>query len=302
MTALRERFQGAMAGIAVGDALGFPVEGMETVPGGYPDDAFRRLEKFDYSDDTALSIALAESLLACDGFDGSDMARRFSEVWAREPHRGYGANVVKVFRSVGEGVDWKEAAESQFGGSGSFGNGGAMRVVPVALWAYPDLEETVRLATATASVTHAHPVGMEGAVIQAIAAHHVLGDGFEPGRLLEDLDQRIETDRFRVKLETVELCLERGDDQQARQHLGNSVAADGSVLTALYCFSIAADFDDTVRRAIRIGGDTDTIAAMAGALAGARYGLSAIPPDWRQVEGFDRMVELGDALYQRVDR
>lgn len=142
---------------------------------------------------------------------------------------------------------------------------------------------------------------MEGAVIQAVAAHHVSGDGFASGRLMEDLDQRIETERFRVKLEGFEFCLEQGDDQQARQHLGNLVADGDSVLTALYRFLIGANFDDTVHCVIRIGGDTDTIFAMAQALVGARYGLSASPPDWRQVGGFDRVVELGNALYRGFD-
>src|SRR5690606_17399107 len=181
----------------------------------------------------ARPLALAESLLQCHGVDGADMARRFAATWARALDRGYGSNVAKVFRSVLAGVDWKEAAESQFGGAGSYGNGGAMRVTPVALWAYPDLEETARLAAETATVTHTHPVGVEGAVIQAVAVHYALSDEFQPARLLADLDERIETDGFRAKLGELESCLENGDDDQARRRLGNSVAADGSVMTAI---------------------------------------------------------------------
>src|SRR5690606_4328097 len=99
-----------MAGVVVGDALGFPLEGGRTVPGRYLEETVPALRRLDYSDDTALTIALAESLVQCGGLDGMDMAQRFAATWAHAPDRGYGGNVVKVFRSVLSGVDWKEAA------------------------------------------------------------------------------------------------------------------------------------------------------------------------------------------------
>ena len=132
---LRDRFRGLMAGIAVGDALGRPVEGSRAVPDWYVDDMIARSLRLLYSDDTVMAVALAESLLECDGFEGADMSRRFAEAWSSEPERGYGSNVVMVFGAVSRGADWRSAAESQFGGAGSYGNGGAMRVAPVALWA-----------------------------------------------------------------------------------------------------------------------------------------------------------------------
>ena len=274
---LQDRFRGLMAGIAVGDALGRPVEGSRAVRDWYVDDLISRSVRLLYSDDTALSMALAESLLACGGFDGGDMSHRFAETWSREPERSYGSSVVMVFGAVSRGADWRSAAESHFGGEGSYGNGGAMRVAPVALWAYPDLEETKRLAAATSRVTHTHPVGVEGSVIQAVAAHHALRDDFDRDRLLAELDALIETEQFRAKLQALDRSLERGDDEYARLHLGCWVAADKSVLTALYCFLQSSDFEDTIRRALFIGGDTDTIAAMAGALAGPATGCSRSP-------------------------
>jgi poly(ADP-ribose) glycohydrolase ARH3 len=291
-----------MAGIAVGDALGRPVEGLRAVPDSYIDEIIERHSVLLYSDDTVMSISLAESLLDCDGFDGADMASRFADGWAEQPSRGYGSNIVMLFAAVRSGSNWEAAAQAQFDSGGSYGNGGAMRVAPVALWAYPDLEETIRLAAATARVTHTHPVGVEGACIQAVATHHALQDDFDQTRLLADVDQLIETDRFRVKLDALYSCLEREDDERVRLHLGNWVAADKSVLTALYAFLLGDGFEDTIRRAIRIGGDTDTIGAMAGALAGARYGVDSIPDPWRRVEGYERMIELGDTLFRRLEQ
>lgn len=297
---MRGRFRGLMVGTAVGDALGRPVEGHQQVSESYIDEIRKRPRSMTYTDDTIMAIWVAESLLASGGFDGGDMSMRFAEGYQREPFRGYGANVVDVFSRVLRGHDWAETARSQFGGSGSYGNGGAMRVAPVALWTYPDIDETARLARQTAEVTHTHPVGVEGAVIQAVAAAHALREDFDSEVLLNDLDDLVQTEIFRTKLEALPKAMERSDDDYARLHLGNGVSAGNSVVTALYCFLASDGFEDTVIRAIRIGGDADTIAAMAGALAGARYGARSVPEVWRWVEGGEQLTELADAMYERV--
>ncbi len=300
MTDLADRFRGVMVGTAVGDALGRPVEGQRRPHLDYLDDMVGRVAVVPYSDDTVLTVAVAESLLACDGFDGADMARRFAEAWRAEPFRGWGGNVVAVFDAVLRGVPWEEAAGRQFGGAGSYGNGGAMRVAPVALWTFPDPDETIRLAARTARVTHTHPVGVEGAVIQAVTVQLALGEGFSTEALVDTLGRVVRTDPFRAKLAVLSECLDRVDDDYARLHLGHWVAADDSVLTAVYAFASADGFEDAVRRAIRLGGDTDTIAAMAGAAAGARWGHGSIPAGWRTVEDHDRLVALADRLHERL--
>ena len=291
-----------MLGTAVGDALGRPVEGHRQVSESYLAEISVMPRSKGYSDDTALTIWLAESLLACDGFDGFDMAYRFAEGYSHEPYRGYGSNITNVFHQVLQGANWKRAAQGQFGGEGSYGNGGAMRVAPVALWEHGNLKETARLARKTCEVTHTHPIGVEGAMIQAVAAHHALRNEIDRAELLRDLKKLVKTEQVTEKLETLERALELEDDLYARLHLGNWVSADKSVLTSVYCFLVAPDFEETIIRAIRMGGDTDTIAAMAGALAGARHGLEAIPQIWRDVEGADHLMELADGMYQRVQQ
>lgn len=289
-----------MVGLAVGDCLGRAVEGHRSVPDNYVDDLVGRSSVMPYSDDTVMAMALVESLLGCDGFSGGDMASRFVREWQAEPHRGYGSGVTRYFDRVSRGVPWDEAARQQFGGEGSLGNGGAMRVAPVALWAYPDLEATVRLARETARVTHTHPAGVDGAVVQAVAAYHALGEELDPVRLLDELLQRVDTEAFRDKLRMLGECLQREDDDYARLRLGNWVSAANSVPVALYSFLLGDDFEAVIRRAVGMGGDTDTIAAMAGALAGSRWGLEEVPGEWRQVEGCERLLELADALYARI--
>lgn len=296
MTSL-DRFRGLMLGTAVGDCLGRPVEGHRQVPESYIDEVLTSPPRLVYTDDTAMTMGLARSLLDRDGFDGADMAMRFARDYQTDPGRGYGRNVVEVFDRVVRGVPWDEAAARQFGGEGSYGNGAAMRAAPVALWE-GDLERAAHMAAATAHVTHTHPVGVEGAVIQAVAACHALVASPET-EILSDLDERITTQAFRIKFEMLPSCLDQDDVERARLHLGHWVSADKSVLTSLHCYLMASDFTDAVVRALRIGGDTDTIAAMAGALAGARFGATAIPEQWLPVEGHDTLVTLADALHSR---
>lgn len=252
-----------------------------------------------YSDDTAMTLVLARSLLDCGGFSGADMSLAFAEEYEAAPFRGYGRNVVEVFQRVQAGHRWDEAAARQFGGQGSYGNGAAMRVTPVALWAFPDVEATAALAADTARVTHTHPVGVEGAVIQAVATHHALGES-GPGELLADLAGRVTSEEFRSRLEMLPRILQDSDDERARLHLGNWVSAHKSVVTALYCYLAGNDFTEVMVRALRMGGDVDTIAAMAGALAGARYGAEAIPDTWRGVEDAGELIRLADALWDRT--
>jgi poly(ADP-ribose) glycohydrolase ARH3 len=297
-----DRFRGLMVGTAVGDCLGRPVEGHRDVPVEYLEELTSKPPPLIYSDDTIMTILVAESLLESDGFDGEDMAMRFAEEFNAEPHRGYGRGVVEVFSRVLRGEPWDRAARRQFDGSGSYGNGAAMRVAPVALWPHESLFELAWLAQDTARVTHTHPVGMEGAVIQAIAADFALcaDGGTDASELLETLDRFTRTEEFRAKLELLAECQQRADDEFARLQLGTSVRADGSVVTALYCFLLAESFEAAVLRAIGLGGDTDTIGAMSGALAGARFGLRGIPGQWQGVEGYGRLVDLADRMFQRA--
>jgi poly(ADP-ribose) glycohydrolase ARH3 len=303
---LTDRFRGLMAGTAVGDCVGRPYEGrrateeqIEGLMGGVPPPLI-------YTDDTAMTIALAESLLECDGFEGAHMSMRFATQYRESPHRGYGSGITRIFEQVLSGVDWEEASRSQFGGSGSFGNGSAMRVAPVALWAHPDIEETARLAAETSRVTHTHPIGVDGAVVQAVAAHHalILEPGAQPDvdALLTDLNRWVHTPEFGDALRALPGLVEEPDDERAISLLGNGIAADRSVVTALYCYLTGDTFTDVIRRCLRVGGDTDTIAAMAGAQAGARFGLEVIPPRWHMVEGCDELVALADRMHERVPR
>ncbi|MEX2654267.1 MAG: ADP-ribosylglycohydrolase family protein [Acidimicrobiia bacterium] len=294
------RYRGCLVGSAVGDALGAPMEGRTLVTQAYLD----RLESdpgpLRYTDDTAMTIAVAESLTVRGLFDGADMAATLAARYALEPWRGYGDGPPEVFGNLERGVAWNQAATSLFGGSGSFGNGAAMRVAPVALFGHPDTDQVAELARNSAVITHTHPEGIDGAVAQAVAIDHVLGLPLgvepDPAAMIERVRRYVTTTKFHHKLETVEAIVSTGDHRRLPV-LGSGITAHASVPTALACFLLhLGSFPAAVKTAISLGGDTDTIAAMTGALVGAHLGLSAIPEQWRAVEGADQIVDLADAL------
>lgn len=296
---LTDKFRGALIGTAVGDALGAPMEGRNRVPAEYLASLETTPPNLAYTDDTAMTIGVARSLVECGAFDGPHMAATLAEGYEREPWRGYGAGPPQVFANLARGVTWDEAAASLFGGEGSYGNGAAMRVAPVALHAYPNQDRAAEIAHKTALITHTHQEGIDGAVAQAVAISALLqatsNDSSE--NLTRIVMAHVKSSVFRSKLMFIDHHIgERGLNGMA-DVLGTGIAAHTSVPTALACFlANTGSFGDSVKSAISLGGDTDTIAAMTGALAGAHNGLSAIPRNWQEVEGAGELIALADAL------
>ncbi|HUP18131.1 MAG TPA: ADP-ribosylglycohydrolase family protein [Acidimicrobiia bacterium] len=300
---LADRFRGALVGTGVGDALGAPVEGVHFISPSFLSALDRNPGPLRYTDDTHMTIGVATSLLECAGFDGNHMATTFARNFVAEPWRGYGPGPPEVFRLLRQGVPWDEAANSLYGGSGSFGNGAAMRVAPVALFAFPDLDRAAHIARRTAQITHAHPEGVDGAVVLAVAITAVLA---LPSETLPDATALVETARgytqsqvFADKLAYIPQAMRIDDDGAAATVLGTGIAAHASVPTALYCFlRNPSSFREAIKTAIGMGGDADTIAAMTGALSGALLGCGAIPERWRHVEGVDNLTSLADQFHQ----
>jgi len=158
------RYHGALLGVVVGDALGAPFEGH---PGLVPPAFLTRIDAgqalLRYTDDTTMTFALAESLLFCRRLDLDHLAATFATACQREPHRGYGPAVAQLLGRVATGAGWAQAAASQFGGQGSFGNGAAMRVPPIGICAHGSLEVAAELGRESARVTHTHPEGVDAA-------------------------------------------------------------------------------------------------------------------------------------------
>lgn len=225
-----------MIGAIAGDVVGSVHEGVGTKTKDFP--LFDEYCRF--TDDTVLTLAVASALLS-----GTDYVDSFHEFFHAYPHSGYGGNFI--------GWALRRSREPY----NSWGNGSAMRVSPIG-FAFDSLEEVMTHARKTAEVTHSHPEGIRGA--QATAVAILLSRmGYEKTGIRKHLESG-----FGYNLS------ERLDD--IRTDYEFDVSCQGSVPQSIIAFLESTDYEDAVRNAISLGGDTDTMACIAGGIAEAYYG------------------------------
>jgi ADP-ribosylglycohydrolase len=209
-------------------------------------------------------------------------------------------------------MKWHQVARIVFE-KGSFGNGAAMRVSPVGLFYHHDLDKIQEAAIKQATITHVHPLGQWGAVMQACSVGLAVAQNpKEPFRKEEGIVHLREIlwrgpIEYMRALNKIEEMVAQGKKLQARevvQSLGNGVEAHFSVPSACYiAITYSPDFCDAIRAAISLGGDTDTIAGMVGAIVGAHIGEKGLPGEWiEQLEDGPRgrsfARDLGDRLFE----
>ena len=299
---------GCLLGLALGDALGAPFEGRRRVAPDEVDQLVSGAGQLRWTDDTHMTLTLARALVA-EGLtiDTERLGDRFAASYQEQPWRGYGSGPPRVFALAEGGRSYPEAAASLFGGRGSFGNGAAMRCAPVAIAGYPDPARTEALAAAQATVTHHHPEAVDGAVLVALVvglalatpaaeALRVRAATLDPGPLRSPALQAA-WDRVQAAAGAGPRGTGGGLLSLAGR-FGTSVAARESVPAAIsVALGVGADLVRTIRAAICLGGDTDTVAAMAGAIAGAHLGAGAIPPLLLQrLEAHEQLSAAGLAL------
>ncbi len=304
-----DRCTGTLLGTACGDILGAAVEG-------WPAEAIRaeygRLADFVetdrgagcYTDDTQMTLALAESLIEEGDIDATQAAAKYAQRF--QPWRGYGTAAQAVMQALRRGVDPHETGRMQFPG-GSFGNGGAMRIAPIGLaFRHADNSAMYQAVQAALLCTHVHPEAVDGAFVQAKAVALAAASGTEdfdlaalPGRLASTTTPGT----MRDHLERLGELLAQGNaEQEVVARLGNGVRTREAVAAALWCFvRFGRDPEECIVRAVALGGDTDTIGALTGALAGALHGAAWIPSRWlERMEngpfGRDAIASLGRRL------
>jgi poly(ADP-ribose) glycohydrolase ARH3 len=271
-----DRARGALLGTFVGDALGMPFEGLPhtEVPAAVEMVAARH-GRGTYTDDTQMMIALAESLIERGRVDEQHLARAFQEGY--DPDRGYGRGTRRVLELWANGTPVASAAAQIFDGHGSRRNGAAMRIAPIAVLFCKDRERLVAEATRSAQITHAHPVGVDGAVVQAAA----IGAALRGEDILEVARFAARTTEMTDGLRVVgELLATHPSPAGVHARLGSSSDARESVCAAIYAALAHPAFAPAAGFAVRLGGDTDTIAAMTGAIFAARHGARSIPERW----------------------
>lgn len=264
--ALLSRARGAYLGLAVGDALGGPVEFMtageirhtygelrEMVGGGW-----LKLKPGQITDDTQMSLAMGGAIVASGGWELRGIADAWVE-WLRSRPIDIGNTCRRgLQRYIADGTLDKPAHE------GDAGNGALMRNLPAVLYAWRDAERLRELSLQQAHVTHHHPQSDAAVVAFAqMSAALINGDGLAAARHHADAlvaEHRV----FRFE----------PYPQRASGYVVDTVQ------TVLHALFTTTSFEDCVVRAANLGGDADTNAAIAGWLAGAAYGEAAIPRRW----------------------
>lgn len=247
-----------MIGAIIGDIIGSKYE--------FTSDKTKEFELFTadscLTDDSMMTIAVGCACAKADLSDEEDFKSwviyYMRKIGRQYPFAGYGHHFFRWIKS------------DSMGAYNSFGNGSAMRVSPVA-WVAQSVEEAEKLAEWSAEVTHNHPEGIKGA--QAVAAAIYLA---RTGKSKAEIKDYIEQQHYKLEFTLDEI----------RPAYKFDVTCQGSVPQAIQCFLEAADFEDAIRNAVSLGGDGDTQAAMAGAIAEAFYGI----PQPLKEEAFKRFT------------
>lgn len=300
---LKSKFLGCLIGAAIGDGLGAWREGRRIAEKEDIASLAERVEELAYTDDTHMTIGVVESLIQSRGFDGEHMAQTFIKNYEAEPWRGYGPGPPRVFRMIKSGEPWDSAASKIYRG-GSSGNGSAMRVAPIGLLYSNNPAKLREIAYKSSSITHSHELGKEGAALQAYAVALALNtpsdEEIDREAFLLKLQNFAQTQLYKEKIANTKELLGEQDRARVVAVLGNGIEALNSVPTAIYCFlKQPKSYKDSVIYAISLGGDTDTIASMAGAISGAYLGIEAIPQEWRlKLENKAYIEGLAERLWQ----
>jgi ADP-ribosylglycohydrolase len=280
----------SLDGLSVGDALGaqFFMRGrsLNDLMAGHPPAG-----PWDWTDDTHMACSVAAELRDHGWIDEDRLAAFFAD--RCEPYRGYGAGAVVILHQIRDGVPWRQAAAAAFDGQGSCGNGAAMRVAPLGAY-HPDKPDTAAAeAIKSAEVTHAHPEGVAGAVLVAVATAHAAAarlDGIRPSAavfldrlrpyLIDGATQRGMTRAVRLVGHSVD---------EAAYELGNGsrVTAQDTVPFAVWtAATYLDDYPAAITACVQAGGDVDTTAAIVGGIVagytgtGNRPDTIGVPPAW----------------------
>lgn len=259
-----------MYGAMLGDIIGSPYEflgGDKTTS--FP--LFTRKSRF--TDDTVMSFGICQGLLDCDYQIGreeiiKDSIIQTCQKWGRAyPNAGYGGHFINwLFTENPEPYN-------------SFGNGSAMRVSSVG-WLFGDLDRTRQVARWSAEISHNHPEGVKGAESVA-SAIWMAREGYEKGEIKKYIEEQFDYDLSMT-------C----DD--IRPGYRFDVSCQGSVPQAIISFLESNSFEDAVRNAVSLGGDTDTQGAIAGSIAEAYYGIPDPLMEKCRAYMTDDMVSLSD--------
>lgn len=292
-----------LLGTAVADALGVPFEKklsnyqplIDWDGKTYLGSEFHKLLPGQFSDDTQCSIIVAKSLIESHGFDPDDLAARYMHWFFSGEARGFGTTTKLAMQNLQSGKHWSES-----GIAGSLGNGTAMRAAPFGVYFRNDLYSLVNICKIDSAITHASPDAEAGSIAIALAAAYAVTGQLD--NLIEKIWSQLPDSKVKTIIFGLESLINSDviTPTQALRVLGTKANVQETVPAALYCFLKFNNYHDAVTMAIKAGGDTDTTAAIVGALFGAKDGIKGMDASIAsKVEDADQLIELDSQLYNR---
>ncbi|MCP1511265.1 ADP-ribosylglycohydrolase family protein [Pseudomonas rhodesiae] len=293
---LKDRYRGSLLGLACGDAVGTTLEfkrrgsfaPITDMVGGGP----FNLKPGQWTDDTSMALCLAESLLHKDGFDARDQMARYLNWW----QWGYLSSTGDCFdigMTVREALTLFQNTGDPFAGSTdpySAGNGSMMRLAPVVLFYYPDLQNVRTFSADSSRTTHAAQEAIDCCLVLAQAICNALG-GASKAKVLQLAEVPLMTPKVKA------IAAGEYRDKPGAEIVGSGYSV-ASLEAALWCFHHTDSYADAVLAAANLGDDADTTAAIVGQLAGAYYGLTAIPSEWLgRLWMADEIQAMADGLF-----
>ena len=280
-----ERMQLSLTGLSVGDALGetFFAAGSKL---------FDRIERREvprgvwrYTDDTEMALSIVETLWRYGRIDPDELAQGFARRFTS--WRGYGAGAYRLLTSLQSGANWRTEVSQMFGGTGSYGNGAAMRVAPLGAYFADDLEAVRENDILSAQPTHTHPEGIAGAVAVAVAAALAFrvgeGESMQPVQFLQQVVENVPESETRSGIQqVVEIPSTVPAMKVARQlGAGYKISAQDTVPFVLWCTAHhLEDYEETFWATVSGLGDMDTTCAIACGIVALSARQRGIPGAW----------------------
>ena len=288
---MRDRAVGAFLGLAVGDAIGTTLEfsGRDSLPlltgmaGGGP----FQLQPGEWTDDTAMALALGDSLEDCDGLDPKDLMRKFVS-WRDEGSYSCTGKCFDIGLTTSSALSRFKRTGDPLAGSTdpeTAGNGSLMRLAPVAVRHFRQRDAMRSAAELQSRTTHAAPEAVDACVAFAEMLADAI-NGWTPQRVISDRGGSVRPWAGRI-----EAIMAGSWRSKARNEIRSSGYVAHSLEAALWCVGRTGSFAEAVLLAANLGDDADTTAAITGQLAGALYGARSIPQAWRETVTLGARIE-----------
>ncbi|MEL6309576.1 MAG: ADP-ribosylglycohydrolase family protein [Chloroflexota bacterium] len=279
------RARTSLTGLSVGDALGgffelsSPRNLSHFVTNRTPPQGTWR-----FTDDTNMALSIYAILREHQHINQDALAQSFVKHYDRS--RGYGRGMRAMVARIGKGQHWREVSYNFYGGNGSYGNGGAMRVAPIGAYFADDLPACITNARASAEITHAHPEGIAGAITIAIAAalaHQHRTTDITSTEFMHAVCEHIPSSEVKTHCERAIAFPIDTPRIELVESLGNGtkMTAQRTVPLALWLSAhYRNNFEEAIWQTLSCGGDTDTIGAMVGGIVAVSAGMAGILVQW----------------------